>query len=98
LDVLLHQLGQDVVLDAKLVLQGRDLAVLGVGFGLAAFAGVGEGGGAVLEELLLPELEEVHREVVFLADVGDRLLLQEVEAEHGDLLFRREVPAFSGHG
>ena len=31
-----------------------------------------EGGGAVLEELLLPEVEEVDGEVVLLAEVGDR--------------------------
>jgi hypothetical protein len=63
-----------------------------------ALAGVLEGGGAVLEELLLPEVEEVYGQALLLADVGDGLLLQEVEAEQGDLLFGREVAALPGHG
>src|SRR5438477_7465170 len=95
--MLLHQLGEDLVLALELVLEGSDRSVLGVLAGLAAFAGVIEGGGAVLEELLLPEVEEGHGEVVLLADVGDRLLLQEVEAEQGDLLFRGKVPALPRH-
>ena len=93
--MLLHQLGQDLVLALELVLEGGDLAVPGVLLGVAAPAGILEGGGAVLEELLLPEVEEVDGAVVLLADVGDGLLLQEVEAEQGDLLFRGKVPALS---
>src|SRR5436305_12075132 len=96
--MLLHQLGKDVVLDAELVLQGGDLAVLAILRGFATFAVVFEGRGAVLEELLLPQVEEVDREVVLLANVGDRLLLQEMESEQGDLLFRREVPTLASHG
>jgi hypothetical protein len=61
-----------------------------------AFAGVLEGGGAVLEELLLPEVQEVHRQVVLLAEVGDGLLLQQVEAEQGDLLLGGQVTACPG--
>src|SRR5262249_14484808 len=87
-----------VVLDAELVLQGGDLAALGVFAGLAALAGVGEVSGTVLEGLLLPEVEAVHGEAVLLAEVGDGLLLQEVEAKQGDLLFRGKVPTFSTHG
>jgi hypothetical protein len=45
-------------------------------------------GGAVVEELLVPEVEEVDGEIVLLADVGDGLFLQEVETEQGDLLLR----------
>ena len=93
--MLLHQLGEDLVLALELVPEGGDLDILGVLTGLAALAGVIEGGGAVLEELLLPEVEEGDGEVVLLADVGDGLLLQEVEAEQGDLLFRGKVPALS---
>jgi len=86
------------VLALELVPEGGDGAVLGVLAGLAALAVVGEGSGAVLEELLLPEVEEGNGQVVLLADVGDRPLLQEVEAEQGDLLFRAEVTALPGHG
>ena len=96
--MLLHQLGQNLVLALELVLEGGDLAVLGVLAGLVAFAGVVEGGGAVVEELLLPEEEEGDGEVVLLADVRDRLLLQEVEAEQSDLLFRSKVTTLPGHG
>jgi hypothetical protein len=49
--VLLHQLGQDLVLALQLLLEGNDLAVLGVRAGLAARAGGIEGGGGVLEEV-----------------------------------------------
>src|SRR6478736_5535715 len=96
--MLLHQLGEDLVLAVELVLEGSDLDVLGVRAGLAALAGVIEGSGAVLEELLLPEVEESDGKVVLLTDVGDGLLLQEVESEQGDLLFRGKVTALPRHG
>src|ERR1700689_1783863 len=95
--MLLHEFGEDLVLALELVPEGGDGAVLGVLAVLAAFAGVVEGSGAVLEELFLPEVEEGDGEVVLLADVGDGLLLQEVEAEQGDLLFGGKVPALSRH-
>src|SRR5918999_1542503 len=96
--MLLHQLGEDLVLALELFLEGGDLAVLGVFLGLATFAGLGEGSGAVLEELLLPEVEEGDGEVVLLADVRNRLLLQEVEAKQGDLLLRGEMTTLPWHG
>jgi hypothetical protein len=96
--VLLHELGQDLVLALQFIFAGSDRAVLGVLVGLAALAGVVEGGGPVLEELLRPVVEDVHREVVFLAEVGDGLLLQEVEARQGDLLFRGKVTTLPGQG
>src|SRR5947209_2588797 len=96
--MLLHEFGEDLVLALELVPEGSDGAVLGILTALAAFAGVVEGGGAVVEELLLPEVEEGDGEVVLLTDVGDGLLLQEVEAEQGHLLFRAKVPALTRHG
>src|SRR5215472_751430 len=95
--MLLHQLGEDLVLTLELVFQGCDLAVLGIFAGLAAFAGVLEGSRAVLEELLLPEVEEGHGEVVLLTEVGDGLLFQEMEPEQADFLLRGEVTAWLGH-
>jgi hypothetical protein len=74
-------------------LEGSDLAILGVCPVLAAFAGSVEGSGAILEELLLPEVEKGDPEVVLLADVGDRLLLEEMKAEQGDFLVRGKVTA-----
>jgi hypothetical protein len=96
--VLLHQLGEDLVLALELLLERGDGAVLDVLLGLAAFAGMLEGGGAVVEELLLPELEEVHGEVVLLAEVGGGLLLQQVQAKQGDFLLRGKVTALPSHG
>jgi hypothetical protein len=97
--VLLHQLGQHLVLGAELGLQGSNLAVLGIRAGLAAPAGLLEGGGAVLEENLLPVVEEGRLDAVLIAQVGDRDLLQEVAAQDGELLLGREVAALlAGHG
>ncbi|HZI76931.1 MAG TPA: hypothetical protein VFD73_23435 [Gemmatimonadales bacterium] len=62
--MLLHQLGEDLVLALELGLQVGDLLVLGVGGGLAALVVGGEGGGAVLEELLLPVVEDVDGDTV----------------------------------
>src|SRR5262245_4811601 len=95
--MLLHELGEDLVLALELVLEGGDLAVLGVLVGLAALAVILEGRGAVLEELLLPQVEEVNGQAMLLTDVGDGLVLQEVEAEQGDLLLGGVVTACPGH-
>ena len=93
----LHELREDFVLALQLVPEGGDGAVLGVLAGLAAFAGVVEGGGAVLEELLLPELEEVDGEVVLLAEVRNQFLFQEVESEQGHFLLGGVVTALPWH-
>ena len=76
------------MLALEFLLEGGDLFVLGVGIGLAAFIVAGEGGGAVVEELLLPGVEEVDGDAEFFTNVGDRNFLDEVESEGGDLLFR----------
>ena len=96
--MLLHQLGQDLVFALELGLQVGDLLVLGIGAALAAFVVGGEGGGAVLEELLLPVVEEGNGDAVSFADVGDRDFVEEVLAEQGDLGLRGEGAAFSGQG
>jgi hypothetical protein len=95
--VLLHEFGEDLVLALEFFFKGSDLAVLGVLQSLEAFAGIREGGGAVLEELFLPEVEEVDGEVVFLTEVGDGLVLQEVETEQGDFLLRGKVTTLASH-
>jgi hypothetical protein len=95
--MLLHEFCENLILTLELVFEGSDLAVLGVLQSLMAFAGIGEGGGTVLEELLLPEIEEGDVEVVFLTDVGDGLLLQEVESEQGDLLLGGKVTTLASH-
>src|SRR5262249_24128400 len=97
-DVLLSQCGEGLVLALELGLQRGALAVLGVGRGLAALVVGGEGGGAVLEEVLLPVVEEVDGEAVFLAQVGNSDLLDEVIPKDGDLLLGGEGPTLAGHG
>jgi hypothetical protein len=96
--VLLHEFGEGLVLTLELLFEGSDLAAPGALHSLGAFAGVGEGGGTVLEERFLPEVEEVDGEVVFLTEVGDGLLLQEVEAKQGDLLLRGKVTTLASQG
>jgi hypothetical protein len=86
--MLLHQLGQDLVLALELGLQVGDLFVLGIAGGLAAFVVGGEGGGAALEELLLPVVEEGDGDAVLFADAGDGDFIEEVLAEQGDLGLR----------
>ena len=86
------------MLTLELLLEKSDGAVPGVGVGLAAFVVGGEGGGAVVEELLLPGGEEVDGDAEFFADVGDGDFLDEGEPEGGDLLRRGVVAALSGQG
>ena len=47
-----------------------------------------EGGRAVLEELLLPAVEDRGLQVEFIAELRDRHLLQQMPPQDGDLLFR----------
>src|SRR5262249_7956152 len=68
------------------------------GGGFAAFAGVLEGSGPVLEELFLPAVEEGRMDAVLVAQVGDRLLLQQMKPQDGYLLRGRVVLAWGAHG
>ena len=57
-----------------------------------------EGGGAVLEELLLPEVEQGGRELMLVAEVRDGHVVDQMAPEDGDLLDRRIVLAGLSHG
>jgi len=48
-----------------------------------------EGSSPVLEEFLLPAVEDRRLESHFIAQLRDGLLLQQVPPQNGDLLFRR---------
>jgi len=96
--VLLHQFGEDLVLALELGLEVGELPVTDVGVGLAAFVVGGEGGGAVLEEELLPGIEEGDADAVFFAEIGNRDFVEEVLPKHGDLLFGAKVATLPGHG
>ena len=75
--MLFHEFGEHGVLALQLGFMLLDLLVLGVldGLGLAA---VVEGGVAVLEKFLEPAVELVGVEVVFIAQVGNRDLIDEI--------------------
>ena len=79
--MLLHQLGQHLVLLLELLFEGSDLAIFDFLAGLVAFAVLLEGSSPVLKELTLPAIEQVRRDVELVADVGNRLLLQEMAPE-----------------
>src|SRR5262249_45093711 len=96
--MLLHEFGQDLVLALQLGLQLGDLVILGGRVGLAAPVVGGEGGRTVLEEELLPGVEERDADAVFFAEIGDRDLVEEMLSKQGDLLLRGEVTTLPGHG
>src|SRR4051812_49033329 len=91
----LHQFCDDFVLALKLVAQRGDGA-LEVALGRGALAL--EGGRAVLEELLLPEVEQGGQELVLVAEVRDGYVVDQVTPKDGDLLDGRIVLAGLSHG
>jgi hypothetical protein len=56
-----------------------------------------EGGGAVLEELLLPEVEQRGGELMLVAEIRDRYVVDQVTPQDGDLLDRRIVLSGLSH-
>jgi hypothetical protein len=50
-----------------------------------------EGGHAVLEELLLPAIENGGLQAESIAELRDRLILQQMPPQDGNLFFRRVV-------
>ena len=93
--MLLHQFGDDLVLALELVAEGGD-GPLEVAVGCGALAL--EGGRSVLEELLLPGVEQGGRELMLVAEVGDGDVVDQVAPQDGDLLDRRIVLAGLSHG
>jgi hypothetical protein len=87
LDVLLGDPGDDGVLLCDLLLQGLHLRLKGLGRGDGRLRL--QGGGGVLEQLLLPVVEEAGLKVVLLAELGDGDLVDVVAAEKGGASGRR---------
>jgi hypothetical protein len=82
--VLGHQLGEHFVLGLDFLLQPGDAFLLGG----TAVAGLGlEGGGAVLKEFFLPAIEYRRLQSEFVAELRDRLVLDQMPPQNGDLLF-----------
>jgi len=86
--VLRHQLGQNLVLRLDLLLQVCNPLLVS---GMTGWPFLLEGSSPVLEEFLLPPVEDRWLEPYFVAQLRDRLLLQQVQPQNGDLLFRRVV-------
>src|SRR5437867_4144144 len=93
--MLFHELRDDLVLALELGLKpGDDAEVFRTGRRVLPL----EGGGAVLEEDLLPSVEEGGRELVLVAEVRDGHSIDQVPPEDGNLLGGRVVPAGLSHG
>jgi hypothetical protein len=92
----LHEFREDFVLALELLLQEGNPLILGVG----GSSGAGlDGGGAVLEELLLPAVEHRGMDPVLVTQVRNGGVFEEMEPKKGDLLLSREaIPDFLGHG
>src|SRR5215472_4154258 len=83
-----HQLSQNLVLGLDLLLQVGDPLLVG---GVVRPRFLLEGGRSVLEELFLPAVEDRGLQAEFIAELRDRLVLQQMPPQDGDLLFRRVV-------
>src|SRR5262245_19453323 len=81
-----------------LVLEGRDLTLLGGGVGLTALGVGGAGGRAVLDEDLRPGVEEGNTAAVSFPEIGTRDLVEKMLSEHGAFLLAREVTALPVQG
>src|SRR5262249_54088960 len=83
----LHQLREDFVLALELLLGEGDPLILGVSG--ASGAGL-EGGGALLEELLLPAVEDGGVDAVLVTPIRDGDVFEEMEPQEGHLLLGGE--------
>jgi hypothetical protein len=86
--VLRHQLCQHLVLGLDLLLQVSDPLLLS---GMIRAFFLLEGSSPVLEEFLLPSIEDCWPESHFIAQLRDGLLLQQMPPQNGDLLSWRVV-------
>src|SRR5512135_3712303 len=92
----LHEFREDFVLALELLFQEGDPPVVGVtGASSSGF----EGGGGVLEELLLPTVEHCGMDVVLVTEVRNRDAFEEMKPKDGGLLLGTGAfPSLLGHG
>src|SRR5512135_2998724 len=92
----LHEFREDFVLALELLFQEGDPPVFGVtGASSSGF----EGGGGVLEELLLPTVEHCGMDVVLVTEVRNRDAFEEMKPKDGGLLLGTGAfPSLLGHG
>ena len=91
-----HQFGHDGVLALDLGFELLDLPILGVlnGLGLAPIL---ESEMAILEESLEPVVKLRGLDIQFIAEVGNRNLIDEMTLENGNLVRTLEMTTLSGH-
>ena len=89
-----HQLDENFVLGSDFLLQPRDAFPLGLV--TAAVLGL-ESGGAVLEELFLPTIENRRLKYQLVAELRDRLVVNQMPPQNGDLLFGCVVLSLLSH-
>src|SRR3954463_6392825 len=90
-----HQFRDDLVFALELVAQCRDGAEVPA---LRSGALALEGGGAILEELLLPGVEQRGRELMLVAEVRDGDVVDQMPPKDGHLLDGRIVLPRLPHG
>ncbi len=92
----LHQLGHDLILASHLSFELLDLLYVGIldGLGLAA---VVEDDVTVLKEVLQPAVKLVGVEVVLIAEIRHRDLLDQLLLENGNLLAAGKVTTLLLH-
>ena len=93
--MLLHQLGQDLILLDELLFELLDLAVSSIGLGLA---GPLQRRGTVLEKQLLPVVEDGRIQAQLVTQIGDRCPLDQMPLQDGNLLLRSVVVSRLSHG
>ena len=81
-----HQLSQNLVPGLDLLFQEGDPLLFG---GVVGWPFLLEGSRPILEELLLPAVEDRGLQAQFIAELRDRLILQQMPPQDNDLLFRR---------
>jgi hypothetical protein len=96
--VLVHQLRQHLVLLTHFGLQGLDAARLRQRGARRLGPRLVEHAGPFFEQLLPPLVEHGRLQSVLLANLGDRLVLDQMRSQDGDLLSARKIPSFFRHG
>jgi hypothetical protein len=82
--MLRHQLSQHLILGLDLLLQILDVLLLGLLIGAGLIL---EGRRSILEELLLPAVEDRWLQAQFIAELGDRFLAQQMPPQDGHFFF-----------
>ena len=89
-----HQFGENFVLGSDFLLQPRDAFLLGLA--TAAILGL-ESGGAVFKEFFLPTVENRRLKYQLVAELRDRLVVNQMPPQNGDLLFGCVVLSLLSH-